>query len=81
MNVLYLAESSCARLLHAAQGICAQAAARWDLTKVALAHKTGTCIVGEPSVIIAASSPHRRDALEVRASSVVGNITIICQVC
>ena len=48
------------------QGICDQAAARWDLSKMALAHRTGTCAVGEPSVMIAASSPHRRDALEVR---------------
>ncbi len=52
----------------AAQGICDKAAARWDLSRVALAHRTGTCAVGEPSVMIAASSPHRRDALEVRSA-------------
>jgi len=53
-------------LVIGAQGICDKAAARWDLTRVALAHRTGTCAVGEPSVMIAASSPHRRDALEVK---------------
>ena len=52
-------------LMLAPQGICDEAAARWDLSRVALAHRTGTCAVGEPSVMIAASSPHRRDALEV----------------
>jgi len=46
------------------QGICQQAGSRWGITKMALAHRIGHCGVGEPSVIIAASSPHRRDALE-----------------
>ncbi|RKO91973.1 Molybdopterin biosynthesis MoaE, partial [Blyttiomyces helicus] len=35
-----------------------------SLSKIAIAHRTGTVPVGEESVIIAASSPHRRDALE-----------------
>lgn len=39
---------------------------RWTVTKVAIAHRTGTVLVGEPSVIIAVSSAHRRESLEVR---------------
>ena len=37
---------------------------RWSLTKLAVAHRTGTVRVGESSVVIAASSAHRADALE-----------------
>ena len=47
------------------QEVCQQACAQWQLIKIAVAHRTGTVAVGEPSVIIAASSAHRRDALEV----------------
>lgn len=44
--------------------ICQAACNRWDLKKIAIAHRTGTVLIGEASVIIVASSPHRRDALE-----------------
>ena len=45
--------------------ICAEARRRWpDLTRVAMAHRLGVCPVQEASVIIAVSSPHRKDALE-----------------
>ena len=37
---------------------------RWDVVKMAIAHRTGTVAVGESSVIIAVSSAHRADALE-----------------
>jgi molybdopterin synthase catalytic subunit len=37
---------------------------RWDVRKVAIAHRTGLVPVGEASVIIAVSSAHRREALE-----------------
>lgn len=46
--------------------ICHLAASKWELKKVAVAHRTGVVAVGEASVIIAASSAHRREALEVR---------------
>ncbi|MGH2931891.1 MAG: molybdenum cofactor biosynthesis protein MoaE [Gaiellaceae bacterium] len=36
---------------------------RYDLCEVAIAHRTGRCEVGEVSVAIAVSAPHRRDAL------------------
>ena len=49
----------------ALQVICSKAHEQWNLKKVALAHRTGLVAIGEPSVIIAASSAHRKDALEV----------------
>ena len=48
------------------QELCTDASQRWSLTKIAVAHKIGPCPVGDTSVVIAASSTHRRDALEVR---------------
>lgn len=39
---------------------------KWQVTHVAMAHRTGTVKVCEASVIIAVSSPHRLAALEVR---------------
>jgi molybdopterin synthase catalytic subunit len=37
---------------------------RYDLCKVAIAHRVGRVEIGEASVVIAVSAPHRRDALE-----------------
>ena len=48
------------------QEVCKAAHARWDLKKIAVAHRTGLVRVGEPSVMIAVSSAHRKEALEVR---------------
>lgn len=47
------------------QELCTEATGRWDVKKVALAHKIGDCGIGQTSVIIAVSSAHRREALEV----------------
>lgn len=44
-------------------GIAADLAGRYGLTRVAMAHRTGIVSIGEPSVVIAVSSPHRADAL------------------
>eukprot|EP00887_Chlorella_sp_A99_P005701 scaffold1.g5701.t1 len=44
--------------------VCQEACLRWDLVRIAIAHRTGLVRVGEASVVIAASSAHRRDALE-----------------
>ena len=41
-----------------------EAAARWRLGAVLLRHRTGRLEVGETSVIVAASAPHRREAFE-----------------
>lgn len=37
---------------------------RWGLHGIAMRHRTGKLNVGEISVVIAASSPHRREAFE-----------------
>ncbi|HEY7661349.1 MAG TPA: molybdenum cofactor biosynthesis protein MoaE [Actinomycetota bacterium] len=37
---------------------------RWPLCKVALLHRTGALDVGEVSVVVACSSPHRAEAFE-----------------
>lgn len=47
------------------QELCQQACAKWQLCKIAMAHRTGVVLVGEASVVIAVSSAHRREALEV----------------
>ena len=37
--------------------------ARYELCKVAIHHRVGTLVIGEASVVIAVSAPHRQDAL------------------
>ena len=46
------------------QALCARMRQRWDVRKVAIAHRTGVVPVGEASVVVAVSSAHRREALE-----------------
>jgi molybdopterin converting factor subunit 1 len=41
---------------------CAQAAANDDLRSIAVSHRSGLCALGEPTVAIAVSSPHREAA-------------------
>ena len=38
--------------------------ARWPISGIAMAHRTGRLEIGEASVLIAVSSPHRSDAIE-----------------
>jgi molybdopterin synthase catalytic subunit len=44
--------------------IAAEALARWPGSRVAMVHRTGTVAVGEPSIVIAVSGPHRADTYE-----------------
>ena len=44
--------------------IAAEAAARWKIGAVWIAHRTGKLEIGDASVIIAVSAPHRAEALE-----------------
>jgi molybdopterin synthase catalytic subunit len=44
------------------RAVCEDAAARWPLLGVAMVHRVGTLAVGEISVAIAVSAPHRADA-------------------
>ncbi len=53
-------------MLCALQEVCAGLNRQWQVAHVAMAHRIGTVAVTEPSVIIAVSSAHRKEALEVR---------------
>jgi molybdopterin synthase catalytic subunit/molybdopterin converting factor small subunit len=50
-----------------AEGVMAEIAAelksRYDVCKIAIHHRTGRVEIGEASVVIAVSAPHRQDAL------------------
>jgi molybdopterin synthase catalytic subunit len=46
------------------RGIAQEAQARWELCRVAVAHRFGRMAVGETSVIIAVASAHRGEAFE-----------------
>ena len=40
------------------------AVGKWDLDRVVAIHRTGTCEIGEPTVVIACSAVHRAAALD-----------------
>ncbi|MEW6058826.1 MAG: molybdenum cofactor biosynthesis protein MoaE [Actinomycetota bacterium] len=44
--------------------VAAEMLGRWPLRKVALLHRTGYLAIGEVSVVVACSSPHRQEAFE-----------------
>lgn len=44
------------------RAIAARARARWNLGAFYVAHRTGMLKLGEPSVIVAVSAPHRAEA-------------------
>ena len=44
--------------------IAAEMLDRWPLRKVAILHRTGDLAVGEASVVVACSAPHRAEAFE-----------------
>jgi molybdopterin synthase catalytic subunit len=46
------------------QALLEEAAAKWDLRHVVAKHRTGACELGEPTVVVACSAPHRGDALD-----------------
>ncbi|MDP9068382.1 MAG: molybdenum cofactor biosynthesis protein MoaE [Actinomycetota bacterium] len=41
-----------------------EAAHRWGLLAVEVVHRTGRCELGDPTVVVVCSAPHRRAALE-----------------
>ena len=43
---------------------------RWDLKGVAIAHRLGRLDIGEPSLVVATSSAHRKDAYEASQYSI-----------
>ena len=42
--------------------VAEEARARWPITDVAIAHRTGRLEIGETSLLVAVASPHRHDA-------------------
>jgi molybdopterin synthase catalytic subunit len=46
------------------QEIGSTAADRWGLQRVVALHRTGTCELGEPTVVVACSAAHRAEALD-----------------
>ena len=54
------AEMAVARL----HQLVATARGRWPVTRAAILHRLGRVAVGEPSVVIAVSTPHRADAFD-----------------
>jgi molybdopterin synthase catalytic subunit len=44
--------------------IAFEACEKWSLRRVLAVHRTGSCALGEPTVVVACSSPHRAEALE-----------------
>jgi MoaE-MoaD fusion protein len=51
-------------------GIADELQARYELSKVAMSHRLGRVEVGETSVAIAVSAPHRQDALAACADAI-----------
>ena len=45
------------------RAIAAEIAQRWPEARVAMAHRTGVLEIGEASVVVSVSSPHRADAI------------------
>ena len=43
---------------------------RWNLKSVAIAHRLGRLQIGEPSLVVAVSSAHRKDAYEASQYSI-----------
>lgn len=44
--------------------IAEEASARWGIVRMLAIHRVGTCELGVPTVFVACSAPHRREALE-----------------
>src|SRR5260370_18005735 len=50
--------------LSAMRKLALEAGARWKITRIAIAHRVGVVEIGETSVAIAVSAPHRAEAFE-----------------
>jgi molybdopterin synthase catalytic subunit len=44
--------------------IAEQVKARWPVKKIAMVHRKGTLQIGEVAVVVAVSTPHRKEAFE-----------------
>lgn len=52
------------RVEESLRAVGAEAIARWTTCAVAIEHRVGECQVGEPTVVVAVSAPHRDDAFD-----------------
>ncbi len=50
--------------LDSLEAICSRIREKWDVLRIAIGHKLGSCPVGDVSVMIAISSEHRAEALQ-----------------
>lgn len=46
------------------RALALEAAHKWNLVRVVAIHRTGTCELGDSTVVIACSAPHRAEALD-----------------
>ena len=46
------------------QEIAQEAASKWGLLRVVAVHRSGECALGDPTVVVACSAPHRAEALD-----------------
>jgi len=71
-TVLYLEYEAYGPLAERSLGdIGTEIASRWPMvTGVAIAHRVGRLEVGEPSVMVVVSAPHRREALDACAHGI-----------
>jgi molybdopterin synthase catalytic subunit len=46
------------------EAIAREAADKWSLERISAWHRTGSCELGEPTVVVACGAAHRGDALE-----------------
>jgi len=46
------------------RGIAEEVMGRWPITDVAIQHRTGRLEIGETSLLVAVSAPHRKEAFE-----------------
>ena len=64
-DVLYLLYEAYAPMALAEMGkIEVEMRVKWDVTGIAISHRVGRLEIGEASVVIAVSSPHRKEAIE-----------------
>lgn len=60
------------------QELCTTALDKWNICKIAIAHALGVVEVSQVSVVVAVSSAHRKEALEVRSLGCILLTVVTC---
>ena len=64
-RVMYLEYDAYTEMAERVMGdIAEEAMRRWPITDVAMQHRTGRLEIGETSLLVAVSAPHRKEAFE-----------------